>query len=380
MRIDIDQWDGLIGELYDAVLEPDRLQGAIAHADRLLESDLCHIVGLSPLGEETFRLLSQPDVDDLGAQYASYYSRIDPRHALMARARVGETFRCAEFLDPSFVSKSEIYQDFLIPNGYRYVIGGCLHRGASSSVYVAFNHGAGRDDFNDEEKRFFGRYVRHLSRVMARLFAHAPVAAALASDSALQTLDYGVLALDRHGAIVYSNTLAEKLMRSLLQAQFDQGGLADGGELASLWRQLMLQGGAQARRLHSADGTAVFVSGMRSHPRADGATPFGQHLAGGSPAVVLVFSLGKHKAMAAPSQLIELFGLSPAEARLAHALGGGMAVNDYASLYNVSVATARTQLRAVLAKTGEARQQDLVRMLIALPRTGTPPPAPPALA
>ena len=36
-------------------------------------------------------------------------------------------------------------------------------------------------------------------------------------------------------------------------------------------------------------------------------------------------------------------------------------------MFNVSVATVRSQLRALLRKTGEERQQDLVHMLASLP-------------
>jgi DNA-binding CsgD family transcriptional regulator len=369
MNIDVEQWDGLIGDLYDAVLDPQRFQPALARADRMLESDLCHIVGLTNQGQENFRFFSHGDTESAGDLYASYYNRIDPRRFHMEKARVGATYRCAEFFDPSFVSGNEFYQDFLIPHGYRYVIGGCLHRSEDANVFVAFNHGAGRPDFTDQEHRFFERYITHLSRATQSIFAHAPVASALASESALHALEYGVMALDHGANIVYCNRAAEAMIAGDLRSQVSKGRLADSGELSTLFRRLLLEGRAHAVKLVPSPGAApVFVSGVRTRSRGDTASPFGGYLARAEPAAVLIFSLGKNKAVASPSQLMQMFGLSPAEARLAYELGGGMSVNDYAERYSVSVATARTQLRAVLHKTGEARQQDLVRMLIALPR------------
>lgn len=62
-----------------------------------------------------------------------------------------------------------------------------------------------------------------------------------------------------------------------------------------------------------------------------------------------------------------MFNLLPAEARLAHQLGNGVAVEAYAGAAVVGVARARTQLWSVLAKTGEHRFQDLVPMPSTLP-------------
>ena len=58
------------------------------------------------------------------------------------------------------------------------------------------------------------------------------------------------------------------------------------------------------------------------------------------------------------------FGLTPAEARLAAALaGGGRAMPEIASALGISRETARSQLRAVFAKTGAGRQAELVGLL-----------------
>lgn len=66
-----------------------------------------------------------------------------------------------------------------------------------------------------------------------------------------------------------------------------------------------------------------------------------------------------------PSQLLlqRVYGLTPAEARLAQLILDGQSPVDAASTLRLSVATIRTQLSAVLKKTGAQRQSDLVRQL-----------------
>jgi DNA-binding CsgD family transcriptional regulator len=58
-----------------------------------------------------------------------------------------------------------------------------------------------------------------------------------------------------------------------------------------------------------------------------------------------------------------LFGLSPAEARVAAALMRGISLSDAAAASGVQITTVRTQLRSILRKVGVKRQFDLVRLL-----------------
>jgi DNA-binding CsgD family transcriptional regulator len=62
-------------------------------------------------------------------------------------------------------------------------------------------------------------------------------------------------------------------------------------------------------------------------------------------------------------RLAALFGLTPAEARLAVSLAAGASLDETANAFGLSKLTLRTQLRILLDKTGTNRQAALVRML-----------------
>ena len=66
--------------------------------------------------------------------------------------------------------------------------------------------------------------------------------------------------------------------------------------------------------------------------------------------------------------LAEAFELTPAEVDLATDLLGGLSVREIAASSGRSIATVRTHLANVLAKTGTARQSELARLLMRLPR------------
>jgi DNA-binding CsgD family transcriptional regulator len=61
--------------------------------------------------------------------------------------------------------------------------------------------------------------------------------------------------------------------------------------------------------------------------------------------------------------LVQLFGLTPTEARLVAALVTGSTLEQYAQQRGVSLATVRVQLRRVKVKTALQRQSDLVRLV-----------------
>lgn len=80
----------------------------------------------------------------------------------------------------------------------------------------------------------------------------------------------------------------------------------------------------------------------------------------------LVFPLGRRR-VASAQQLISLFGLTPAEARLARALCHGETLEEYAEAQSVRLSTVKTQLRAVFAKTQTDRQVALVNLISGIP-------------
>jgi DNA-binding NarL/FixJ family response regulator len=61
-----------------------------------------------------------------------------------------------------------------------------------------------------------------------------------------------------------------------------------------------------------------------------------------------------------------LFGLSPAESRLAVALTAGKKLHDIAIENGLRITTLRSQLSAILKKVGTDRQVNLVRILTSI--------------
>lgn len=63
-----------------------------------------------------------------------------------------------------------------------------------------------------------------------------------------------------------------------------------------------------------------------------------------------------------------LYRLTPGEAALVKALANGTTIEAFAETRQVSLATVKTQLQSVFAKTNTRRQSDLMRLVYSIAR------------
>ncbi|MCB4803660.1 DNA-binding CsgD family transcriptional regulator/PAS domain-containing protein [Methylobacterium brachiatum] len=83
---------------------------------------------------------------------------------------------------------------------------------------------------------------------------------------------------------------------------------------------------------------------------------------------LLIASVPGSAPVPAATILQTAYRLTPAEARLAQTLSGGLTLAEAASRFAITAATARSQLKAIFAKTGATRQSDLIRLVTGLAR------------
>jgi DNA-binding CsgD family transcriptional regulator len=64
------------------------------------------------------------------------------------------------------------------------------------------------------------------------------------------------------------------------------------------------------------------------------------------------------------ADVARIFGLTKAEARLTLAITNGMTATEYSSEHGISINTAYSQIKAILAKTGTQRQAELIKLVL----------------
>lgn len=172
---------------------------------------------------------------------------------------------------------------------------------------------------------------------------------------ALDAIEIGVIGVGYDGNLDYMNSLAERILgfptlgvAGEAFAHFHNGNHV----LANAVRTAMSSGA----NISVALGSGCFATVVPLRGPGPGASAQG--------CVVLVSAVDRR--VASVSQLTQLFGMTVSEARLARGLAQGKTVESYASDNGLSLATVRTHLRSVLAKTGVKRQIDLIRILHAI--------------
>ena len=185
---------------------------------------------------------------------------------------------------------------------------------------------------------------------------------ASASAEAFRRMNFGWIAIDERCRIVELDAQAERLlerMGSLRRGPYDRLVPAQ----PTIDRQLtgLVKAMAQDRRhrprainLSQDPWVDILVAPMRVDT-----------LAGGGRAVAAVYLRGDRSSIAdRHEQLVDLFGLTPAEARLAWALAQGLSIAEAADAHGLTTETARYYSKRIYAKTGARGQVDLVRNIL----------------
>ncbi len=264
--------------------------------------------------------------------------------------------------------KTEFYNDFLRPQNLHSSL--MVRLAARGHEIATLNIGRPerRGQFERSDVELAARRHPHLIRAfqLGRKFA---ATRRLSGDMAgvLDHSPHGVFLLDQTGRIRHVNRMGEAF-------------LAESGGLTVIHGRLGAATPEAARRISAlicaagsldperrAGASMALVTPSRRLPlsltvapvRAGRFSPF--H---GGPSVMVCVTDLEAKVSLPEQRLRDLFGLTPAEARVALALFDGLSPADAATSLGVSFNTVRNQLVRIFEKTGANRQAELVRLMM----------------
>ena len=183
-------------------------------------------------------------------------------------------------------------------------------------------------------------------------------------ERALDMLDHALVIVDEAGAVHYRNRLANALLKSALSPLSVAAGIlgARGREL-----QATLVDAIRLACLQRRSSALAASQGTRAPLRL---LVVPMDSAGGAREAAVWILAPQSARLPHPRILGVLFGLSRAEARLALRLLAGQTPQECAREAGVGVATVRSQLHSMFAKTGARRQAELVALLARVPVLG----------
>jgi DNA-binding CsgD family transcriptional regulator len=365
----------LVSAVYDGAADPAGWIRALQLIQRTL--DLGNIVIASrDIPRHHISLLYSAGFDRSALDaYESVWGTKDPSARCLVRLPIGKAAATNFHYSDQAWSRIEYVREFSIPHGTFHQMGVGLHRNTSHFQCFGCARAGSSGPYSIAQARALELLAPHIQRALLL----RQKLACLDEESTLmaRVLDRiraGIVMLDQDARIVFANKTAETL-------------LSEGNAIGSSGGKILLKhlyGGSQLHRLihetietgtgngNSAGGSTVLLDHMSGERILAEVIPFSSYrktLDFTSSQVCSLVFLRRVADPAGPSsdQLRIQYGLTPAEARLAHALVDGHRPLEFAKTHGISKHTVRTQLRSVLAKTDTHRQVELVRLLTAAP-------------
>ena len=194
-----------------------------------------------------------------------------------------------------------------------------------------------------------------------------------ASEAVIERLPYGLLWLDAQARVRSVNEAAERLLarrdgllvrESTLRVVTTAGQKDLDRALAAALDATEGRAGGRASvvRIERIRSESVYTALVA--PVHRGAQPL---VCDGDPspaAIVIAVSDPEAARRLATQTLRDLFGLTPALARLAVAIVAGRTLAEYAAAAGVTTGTARQQMKELLVRMGARRQPDLIRIAL----------------
>lgn len=362
MSVDEHQLESCVDALYSTLVDPSMWAAAM--------ESMCQLTGAE---SATFAIIAQHGKSKIAGnclldnafaeKWERYYGRLDPRRAIASSSRVGQWIIDDRLLDPRKSPSREYVQDFARFAGMRWSRGGKIFQGRNGFATLAFHRPASVRPFDNHLiLPALDSLLPHIHRVAKLTFEFADKFSNGFAATTLAGLDQPILVVDRSCKLKYLNDAAEKWLRCQCSIVVRNGALQINGSAAdnaALRSSIVNACVARVRRaniLKVVDKKFGKALHLKIVPLGGTAmNVFGEELA---------LLIPNNAARLDPKVLAALFNLTVAESELLVLLGEGNTVDQCAHLRGVQLSTARTQVRAIFAKTGVSRQADLVRLLM----------------
>lgn len=332
-----------------------------------------------------FRLLRSSDItaaagvgaDPEGARlYEEHWSAHDPwAYSPRLSPQPGSVFAGEALIPHAELRRTAFYADFGRRFDVVHMVGATVDAGAAGTSVISINGGEHRQPFSDDETALLTALMPHLQQALRlhRRLLHAEQA----SDDLTAIVERSSRALflvDRGGRIAFMNSSASRLVSMRDGISIDRAELRGANGEATIRLRTLI---ADAIRTSTAGGTGA--GGVVTLDRPSGRRPLMALVAPVSavhrlPAtrnrVAALVSISDPESTPVPDDrtLREMFGLTPAEARLTRLLAEGTSLAEAAERLGLRPETARTRIKVIFEKTGTHRQAELVSLVMrALP-------------
>jgi len=366
---DLEQLSTLIGDIYDAALDPTLWVGVLENTAHFVGGPAAALFwkdAASKSGDAVYGYGIEPYYQQL---YFEKYIKLDPLTIGQFFAEVEEPVSVADLMPYDEFLETRAYREWGRPQGLVDTLNVALDKTATSAaMYCVFRHEqTGLVD--DEMRRRMRLIVPHMRRavLIGRVIDLKTAEAATFADAA-DGLGAAMFFVDATARIVHANARGHAMLTQGSLLRVVDGKLVPNDESAE---QPLNEVYAMAERGDAAVGVKgiavplMALDGERHVAHVLPLTSGARRRAGTSYAAAAAVFLQK-AALDAPSPqelIAKLYKLTPTELRVLLAIVQVGSVAEAAETLGIAESTTKTHLHRLFSKTGTKRQTDLVKLV-----------------
>ncbi len=359
----------LIGEIYDASLDPALWPVAFEKANRYIGSSAVALTSRDFVTKKSGLYFSFGHDPAFMQRYLEQYGKINPLFPTAYFFDIEKTLVVPDCLPLAEFCRTRFAVEWVLPQGYvDTMLANLAKSPASCAVFTVMFH-ARNGLANDEARRRFALVVPHVRRALLIgnvIDLHKVEAAALADS--LDTLISGMFIVSGTGRIIHANASGYAMVAEARvlrapdgrltatdpaadQALLDIFTAAENGDTA-----LGRRGVAVPLKARDDERYVAHVLPLTSGARRKAGISYG--------AVAAIFVRKAGLDLPSPPIVIaQEFQLTPAELRVLFSIIEMDGASEVAQVLGITEATVRTHLHRLFEKTGTGRQADLVKLV-----------------
>jgi DNA-binding CsgD family transcriptional regulator len=361
----------LIDLIYGAVGKAELWDVAVREIAAATGSDSIGFFAGSPDATRP-ALLSMTGIDPAVWQaFSEYYAAINP---IMSRCEAvlspEQVWRGELVITDAELANTEFYNDFFKPNGMHFTMGLRLLVDNGPSASFSCQRPLEWGPFSEAAETVVMTLKPHLQRALELHHRMGAMETAkLGLEAALDAHEHAVFGIGPNGQVMPLNRGAEAVVQEGDCLRLSNGRLsaAFAGKNRKLQQLLSDAIGMGFGPEHSSAMLLERTSGKRALRLT--ATRFVSAISGSSMALAaLMFVSDPGTVPQSRGTLMRmLYGLTPAEVRVADLLLRGLDAGEAANQLGLTLGTVRLQTKRVMAKTGTRRQAELMKLGLSLP-------------
>lgn len=361
------QFSRTVDAIYDSVLEPARWTNALRSISELIGASQ-GALHFGDIEKGVFATGYHVGFSDTFMSGIYHYAPIWSLQAGIAYWHVGEVYHLPDILPLDEFYKGRFYQEFLKPHSQEDYVGLVALKEGTRIIPMSFATSIDEGSIPSRGIELMRLLATHISRAI-KISSTFDIKTLHSSmlESTLDALAASVFLLNRDGAIVHMNRSAEDLLKvsKVIRACGPKLCATDKETNEALTHAIQSLSSSKiamdrspiSLAIPSDDGGLIAtVLPLAEGKRHEIMKPFAAETA--------VFIQPPAMQLPLPGDaLMQLYGFTPAELRVAMAMLPGLSVPEVADILGVGEATIRSHLKNMYLKTGTVRQAEFLQLL-----------------